>query len=52
MSNEMKDWIDERKDDALIAIGKIARIYEDYHCTESAVLKKVGEILKEYDFID
>lgn len=52
MSNEMKDWLTDRKEEAWTAINKIAKIYDDYHYIDKEALDKIGEILKEYNFID
>lgn len=51
MSNEMKDWYNERKDEAFDAICKIAEIYEDCYVRDT-VLEKIGNILRDYEFID
>lgn len=52
MSNEMKDWLTDRKEDAWTAIDKIAEIYDNYHYTDEEALDKIGEVLKKYGFID
>lgn len=52
MSNEYKDWLGERKDEALDCVSRIAEVYDDYHMCSKEVYEKVGQILREYGFID
>ncbi len=52
MSNEYKDWLGERKDEALDCVSRIAEVYDDYHKYSEEVYEKIGQILREYSFID
>lgn len=52
MSNEYKDWLQDRYFDAYNAICEIAKIYDDYNYIDEEVMDKIGEILKEYGFRD
>jgi len=52
MSNEYKDWLGERKDEALDCVSRIAGVYDDYHEYSEEVYEKIGQILREYGFID
>ncbi len=51
MSNEMKDWLEDRKQDAWDCIGEITSIYEDYHNYSEDVYKKIEQVLAKYNFI-
>lgn len=52
MSNEYKDWLEDRKCDAFDAINQIAPIYDDYHNYSEEAFEKIGDILRKYEFID
>lgn len=52
MSNECKDWFNERANEAWGCVSRIAEIYDDYHEYSEEVYEKVGQILREYGFID
>ena len=52
MSNEYKDWFDERANEAWDCVSQIAEIYDDYHEYSEEVYEKIGQILREYGFID
>lgn len=52
MSNEMKDWIQDLYYDSYEAISKIASIYDNYKYTDEEAMDRIGQVLKDYRFID
>ena len=52
MSNAYRDWLGERKDEALDCVVRIASFFNDYHYDVQTVYEKSKELLKEYEFID
>jgi len=52
MSNECKDWFEETANEAWDCVSRIAEIYDDYHEYSEEVYEKIGQILREYGFID
>lgn len=51
MSNEYKDWRNDREHEALEAIMKITEIFEDSSHDEDDVYRWVVDVLEEYGFL-
>ena len=52
MSNECNDWFEEIVNKAWDCVSRIAEVYDNYHEYSEEVYEKIGQILREYGFID